>query len=159
MAYTREYYIANIRSQLPYMSPRDLGLVSSFIRGLGVYGSSETEWAREVLPLEKQRQQDSAYLCMELIVDEFKGNPPTSIPAPEVARIWHDAGRVRVKRADLIQWMEDAGYITSRWKATTEAGGRVEMLYISVEIFNQVRAAADKARDLLNWSDEEAAAV
>lgn len=159
MAQTREYLIAEIRSRLPYMGIRELGLVSSFIRGLGCYGSSDAEWAREVLPLEKQRQLDSAYLYMALIVDEFKENPPTGIPAQEVSRLWHDSGKVRVKRSDLIQWMEDAGYITSRRKVTTEDGKRVEMLYISVEKFNQVRAAEDKAHELLNWSDKEAAAV
>lgn len=162
MAQTREDLISDIRARLPYMDTRDLRYVVSFIHGLGCYGWSDAEFAREVLPLETQRQRDSAYRCMAFIVEEFKGNPPVGIPAPEVARIWHDAGVVRVKRADLIQWMEDAGYITSRRKSTTEAGGRVEMLYISAEKYNWVKAAEDNARASLDRRDaewKEAAAV
>jgi len=162
MARTREDLISEIRARILYMDPPDLRLVVSVIRGMGCYGSSEAEQAREVLPLEKQRQLDFAYRCMTLIVDEFKGNPPTGIPAPEVARIWNDAGMMRVKRADLIQWMEDAGYIASRRKVTTEAGKRVEMLYIPVEKFNWVKAAEDNSRASLHRRDaewREAAAV
>ncbi len=150
MARTREDLISNIRACLPYMDTRDLRYVVSFIHGLGCDGFSDAEWVREVLPQEKQRQRDFAYRCMTLIVEDRKGDlqtgDPIVIQAPEVARIWHDAGMIRVKRADLIQWMEDAGYITSRRKGTTEAGKRVEMLYISVEKFNQVRAAEENAR-------------
>lgn len=155
MAQTREDLISEIRSRLPYMDPRDLRYVVSFIHGLGCYRSSEAEQAREVLPLEKQQQMDSAYCCMALIVDEFKENPPTAISAPEVARIWHDAGMVRVKRSDLIQWMEDAGYITSRRRVAAEDGKRVEMLYISDEKFNWVKAAEDNSRASLNRRDTE----
>lgn len=162
MARTREDLISEIRSRLPYMGICDLRYVVSFIHGLGCCSSSDAELARDVLPLEEQKQQDFAYRCMALLVDEFKGNPPTGIPASEVARIWHDAGMVRVKRADLFQWMEDAGYITSRQKVTTEAGKRVEMLYIPVEKFNWVKAAEDNSRASLDrrgaeW--KEAAAV
>jgi len=137
------------------MDPRDLRYVVSFIWGLGCCGSSEAELAREVLPLKKQRQLDFAYRCMTLIVDEFKENPPTAIPVQAVARIWHDAGMVRVKRADLIQWMEDAGYITSRRKVTTEDGKRVEMLYIPAEKFKWVKAADDNSRASLHRRDAE----
>ncbi len=163
MARTREDLISNIRAYLPYMDTRDLRYVVSFIHGLGCDGFSDAERAREVLPQEKQRQRDFAYRCMTLIVEgDLQTGDPIVIQAPEVARIWHDSGMIRVKRADLIQWMEDAGYITSRRKVTTEAGKRVEMLYISVEKFNQIRAAEENARASLDRRDaewKEAAAV
>jgi len=152
MARTREDLISEIRARILYMDSPDLRLVVSVINGLRCYRSSEAEQAREVLPLEKQRQLDFAYRCMALIVDEFKGNPPTGIPAPEVARIWNDAGRT-----DLIQWMEDAGYITSRRKVTTEAGKRLEMLYIPVEKFNWVKAAEENSSASLHRREEAAA--
>lgn len=158
MAQTREYLISDIRSRLPYMDNRKLGLVCAFLRGLECYKSSEIEWAREVLPLEKQKQADFAYHCMSLIVEEFKENPPNGIPAPEVARIWHDAGGIRVRRADLFQWMEDAGFITSRQKVTTEGGKRVEVLYIPVEKFNWVKTAEANISERLKRCDGEASA-
>lgn len=166
MARTREDLIASIRSRIPYMEIRDLKYVESFIDGLGFDHFSDAEEAREVLTPEKQRQADLAYLCMVAIVEELKGNPPTGntivIPAREVIRMYHDTGRVRVRQADLFQWMEDAGYITSRQKVTTEAGKRIEMLYIPVEKFNWVKAAEDNSRASLYRRDaewKEAAAV
>lgn len=146
MAKTRESCIRNIRSQLPYLSERELQIIESFVRSISSrssHGYSIAEYDRPVLSSEEQECADKAANCLRTLayaLTSTRGATHSCIHKEGVADpldalvvgwdhgdlvaadvkllmfLWNEAGWKRVRRASLMEWLERYGYILPRNK-------------------------------------------
>lgn len=143
MAKTRESCIRNIRSQLPYLSERELQIIESFVRSISSrssHGYSAAEHDRPVLEPEDQKGADCATICMRTIADALIGSGSitpsyiegmdtdlegavllgwdqgdlVAVDTRQMMTLWNEAGWVRTGRAYIVEWMERSGFILPR---------------------------------------------
>lgn len=157
----REYCIRFIRSRLPYMDEKELDFLLGFTRGLtGQIHLSEAEYMRPVLSVAEQRNADSAYRLMEAVRDAISGRngapayciteegttpPPGAKVIGErrwelvlmdfsaMMELYRESGWIWVKRSDMMEGLETAGFILPRDRnprTATMGGKRREVVYV-----------------------------
>lgn len=164
----REYCIRFIRSRLPYMGEKELDFLLGFTRGLNHEAPfSEAEYLRPVLSVAEQRNADSAYRLMEAVRDALSGRngatacciteegttpPPGAriigkqrgeIAVLDVAAmmdVYREAGWTWVKRSDMLEGLETAGFILPRGRyprTATMGGKRREVVYVPMVLLQE----------------------
>ena len=164
----REYCIRFIRSRLPYMGEKELDFLLGFTRGLNHKAPfSEAEYLRPVLSEAEQRNADSAYRLMESVRDALSGRggfqacciveegkaPESGVKAIGEQRgelavldvaalmdVYREAGWTRVKRSDMLEGLETAGFILPRGRnprTATMAGKRREVVYVPIVLLQK----------------------
>lgn len=172
----REYSIRFIRSRLPYMDEKELDFLLGFTRGLtGKMPFSEAEYLRPVLSVAEQRNVDSAYRLMEAVKDAIFGRssapacciteegttpPPGAkvigersgefavLDVAAAVELYRAVGWKRVKRSDMLEGLETAGFILPRGRnprTATVGGKRREVVYVPMALL--VEAAPNETPD------------
>lgn len=164
----REYCIRFIRSRLPYMSGKELDMLMGFTRGL-TRGEpmSEAEYLRPVLSEAEQRNADCAYRLMEAVRNAIygwydtpsccitrEGTPPPPgakvigeqhgelavLDVASMMEVYREAGWRRVKRSDMLEGLETAGFILPRNRnprTVTMCGRRREVVYVPMILLQE----------------------
>ena len=164
----REYCIRFIRSRLPYMGEKELDFLLGFTRGLNHEAPfSEAEYLRPVLSVAEQRNADSAYRLMEAVRDALFGRngAPTcciteegTTPPPgarsigerhgelvlmdfsAMMELYRESGWIWVKRSDMLEGLETAGFILPRSRTprtATMGGKRREVVYVPATLLQE----------------------
>lgn len=170
----REYCIRSIRSRLPYMSEKELDMLMGFTSGLTRGGPmSEAEYLRPVLSEAEQRNADCAYRLMEAVRNAIygwydtpscyitrEGTPPPpgakvigeqhgELAVMDIAamlEVFHAAGWRRVKRSDMLDGLETAGFILPRNRnprTATMCGKRREVVYVPMVLLQDSKPSKE----------------
>lgn len=164
----REYCIRFIRSRLPYMGEQELDFLLGFTSGVtGQMPSSDAEYLRPVLSAVEQRNADSACRLMEAVRDALfgrNGAPACCITGDGKAQasgariigeqcgelamldvsaildVFHAAGMKRVRRSDMLEGLETAGFILPRdrgHRTATIGGKQREVVYMPIALLHE----------------------